>query len=177
MPRLRHIDNTGTVRFVTFSCFQRYRLLTVEPIIEHFLRTLDEVRVRRGFKLLGYVVMPEHVHLVLWPPEGAALGRIIGEIKSRSARTILQQVRLHRPYRIDRLHLNVGGEPKTVFWQKRCYDHNCRSVETVREKIEYCHKNPVTRRLVMQPGEWRWSSFNWYAGDGDVPIRIDDWSL
>jgi putative transposase len=44
------------------------------------------------------------------------------------------------------------------FWQKRCYDHNCRTNETVLENIKYCHKNPVTRGLVKDPGDWQWSA-------------------
>jgi putative transposase len=46
----------------------------------------------------------------------------------------------------------------------------------VKEKIEYCHKNPVTRGLVLTPGDWKWSSYNWYEGQSDVPIRMDDFN-
>jgi hypothetical protein len=62
-----------------------------------------------------------------------------------------------------------GGAPG----QRRCYDNNCRTSERVREKIEYCHNNPVVRKLVSAPGQWQWSSYNWYIGKRDVPIRID----
>ncbi len=177
MTRLRHYDHLNTVRFVTFSCYERYKLFRADSVITDFVEVLDAVREARGFKLLGYVVMPNHVHVVLWPPEGMKLGRVIGEIKSRSARRILERVRQENLFRIDRLHVRSGGETKIVFWQPRCYDHNCRTPDTVWEKIEYCHKNPVTQGLVQQPGEWRWSSFNWYAGCRDVPIHIDTFEL
>jgi len=105
--------------------------------------------------------MPEHVHLVLFPSEGMKLGLVIREIKSRSAKRFFEGSGIGPP----------GA--KRVFWQRRCYDHNCRSVETVRQKVRYCHKNPVTRGLVTSPSDWEWSSYNWYHGVANVPLRMD----
>jgi putative transposase len=118
--------------------------------------------------------MPEHVHLVLWLPDTVQLGVVIGQLKSLSARRMLPILQSQRRIPLDRLKVSRNGKTYLTFWQKRCYDHNCRSVEFVREKIEYCHKNPVTRGLVNDPSEWRWSSFNWYAGCNDVPIAMDE---
>ena len=59
-----------------------------------------------------------------------------------------------------------------MFWDKRCYDHNCRSPQTVVEKIRYCHNNPVTRGLVSDPAEWKWSSYNAQLGRPDVPLTV-----
>jgi len=137
-----------------------------------FLNQLDRIRNQYQFKLHGYVIMPEHVHMVLHPPDGMRLGRVIGELKSRSARLILQVFR-ERGRPIDRLTVTRGGKVCLAFWQARCYDHNCRTPETVKEKIIYCHKNPVTRGLVSGPGDWRWSSYNWYEGRNDVPLAMD----
>lgn len=106
--------------------------------------------------------MPEHVHLVMYPAEGSQLGLIIREIKSKMAREYFAR------YGTDK------GDSRRVFWQKRCYDHNCRTLETVIEKINYCHNNPVTRRLVVSPGDWEWSSFNFYQDRKDVPILMDE---
>ncbi len=66
----------------------------------------------------------------------------------------------------------MGGR-ETVSGNRRGYDHNCRARDTVLEKINYCHNNPVKRGLVSEPGEWRWSSYNWYAGVTDGPIEMD----
>ena len=74
------------------------------------------------------------------PPDGLKLGLVIGELKSRMAKEFFA----------DSGH--QSREPR-VYWQRRCYDHNCRSPETVREKINYCHTNPVKRGLVSEPDE------------------------
>lgn len=161
MPRLRHFDKLGTARFVTFSCYQRRPYLSEVRPKEFFIRQLDVARSKYGFKILGYVLMPEHVHLVLYPPDEMKMGVVIGEIKSRTARLYFAEY-----------SQNVADR-KRALWQRRCYDHNCRTPETVREKIAYCHYNPVKRGLVAHPGEWEWSSYNWYQGNSKVPLKID----
>lgn len=174
MPRLRHIDDLNTTRFVTFSCYHRFRLLTDTAVIQTFLSQLDGIRNQYQLKLYGYVIMPEHVHLVVHPPNGVGLGRVIGELKSRSARSMLPQLHQNRSRSTTRLTVNRRGEVRLAFWQARCYDHNCRTVETVKEKIVYCHKNPGARGLVTDPGDWMWSSYNWYEGRTDVPLAVDE---
>ena len=114
MTTLRHYDNLGSGRFVTFSCYRRMRALDNPCAIEILIRQIDQARVKHGFKLLGYVLMPEHVHLVLHPPDGMKLGLVIREIKSRSAREYFSELPIGRP------------DATRVFWQRRCYDHNCR---------------------------------------------------
>lgn len=200
---------------MTFSCFHRYRLLQHPALIRGFLAELSQLR-EHGTKILGYVVMPEHVHLVLFPPESMELGREIGKLKSRSARKLLPLLEKCSDQPLDFLYksrptggpkdLNltppqaVGhpspippqavGHPnaippqamghlgqKRAFWQRRCYDHNCRSPETVREKIEYCHKNPVTRGLVKNPADYPWSSYLWYEGLEGIELEIDGYEL
>jgi putative transposase len=175
VTRLHHYDNLNTARFVTVSCFHRYRLFSNDSVIEVFLEELNLVRRKYSLRILGYVVMPEHAHLVIWPPQGVLLGRVIGELKSCSARRMLEQIVRGTQLRTDRLHIIRDGESRTVFWQRRCYDHNCRTPEIVKEKINYCHNNPVRRGLVGTPGEWKWSSFNWYQGKSKVPLEIDEW--
>ena len=171
MPLLRHYDHLNTARFITFCCYHRHKLLIEIKPINIFLNVLCEARRKYRFKLLGYVIMPEHVHLVLHPRRDTKLGALIAEIKSKSASRIIyeQAVDLPEDCRITR-----AGKDRRVYWQARCYDHNCRSKETVIEKINYCHNNPVKRGLVEESKKWRWSSYDWYLGRRDVPIEIDD---
>lgn len=129
-------------------------------IISH----LKDVGKRYSIKYFGYVIMPEHVHLVLLPPDGVKLGLVIRDIKSKMA----------REYFSTRAETIKG---QRIFWQKRCYDHNCRSVDTMRAKINYCHHNPVKRGLVREAGEYKWSSYNWYHGVRDVPFEMDEFEL
>jgi len=177
MVRLRHYDDIGTARFVTVACHRRLHLLTHGRDITDVLEEIESARRRYGFLILGYVVMPNHFHVVLLPKRPIKAGRVIGEIKSKSARKILSRWRTADVRDLRRLQVIRDGKPRVVFWLRRCYDHNCRTLEDVREKIEYCHMNPVRGGLVVHPGQWRWSSFGWYCGSDKGPISVDPISL
>ena len=171
--RLRHYDNLGTARFITFSCYHRLRLLTSEETVLPFLEELEAKRRISGISVLGYVIMPDHVHLVLNPKGNLAMGVLMGEIKKRSAFRIISLWKQQRKVVLDRIKTPSGRKQDFAFWQPRGYDHNCRTAETTREKINYCHMNPVKAGLVSNPGEWPWSSYRWYAGDETGLVQID----
>jgi putative transposase len=161
VTKLQHYDHFGTVRFTTFSTFRREPAFTIDSVRQLFVDHLSAMRERHHFRLLGYVIMPEHVHLVFWPTDDCMVGRMIGELKSRFARDYFAR----NP---------VGGQnDRRVFWQRRCYDHNCRTPHSVWQKVAYCHNNPVKRGLAGLPSDWKWSSYNWYNGVTDVPIAMD----
>ncbi len=161
MPKLKHFDDLGTARFLTFSTYQNQKLLLDHTACELLIKNLNSARTKHRFKLWGYVIMPEHVHIVMMPPDNMKLGLVIREIKSKMAREYFAVI-----------GTSVIGS--RTFWKRRCYDHNCRSRDTVLEKIEYCHRNPVRRGLVQAPNAYKWSSYNWYQGSRNVPLAMDD---
>ncbi|MBN4057175.1 transposase [bacterium AH-315-J21] len=160
----------NTARFITFCCYHRFELLKSSRVIEVFLEELESLRLKYDIRILGYVIMPEHVHLVLFPPENSKLGPIIGELKSKSASRILTEQLIELP---ESCIVFKNGQRRRIFWQPRCYDHNCRTVESVVEKVNYCHNNPMKRGLTNEPNQWRWSSYNSIAGEKDIALRID----
>ena len=173
MPNLKHFDGFGTIRFVTFSCHKRLPLLVDEKDILIFLNYLSEIKDKYEIKLFSYVIMPEHIHLVMLPKDTDKLGLIIGKLKSLSAREILGRWQSINHSILGDLRVLRDGMSKHAFWQKRCFDFNCRTRESAIEKINYCHKNPVTRGLVKNPEDWRWSSYKWYLNKKPGIIEID----
>ena len=192
MAKLKHFDGWGTVRFVTFGCHRRISLLVDEEVIRIVLKHVAWARGYYGFRLFGYVVMPEHIHLVVWPEKLIKLGDVIGTIKWRSAREILAWFESHRPEYMEKLIIGrkdvtrgrraswgtskvsqEKSQKEYRVWLPRCYDHNCRNQQTVIEKINYCHWNPVKRGLVSCPEDWKWSSYRWYMDQEDAVIEID----
>jgi len=162
---------------VTFCCYHRYRLLTRPEDIRLLLDIIGSRCRERLIQLVGYDIMPEHVHLVLVPEDTVEIGRFVGELKSHSARRILERWRSRGRGIPEALKIEGKSGTSYRFWQARCYDHNCRSPETVREKIRYCHNNPVKRGLATEPGAWPWSSYRWYHGLDGVELEIDDFGL
>jgi putative transposase len=168
-----HYDHDGRARFITFCTHNRLPLLTNDNFRSTVIEAIKEVRARTGLKLLGYVIMPNHIHLVLIPPVDGEVGFIIGEIKRKSAREIHRRLKKVNSELLVKLNVRRRGVDKFTFWQKRCFDHNCRSEEVVWTKVKYCHDNPVRWGLVKIPGDWRWSSYNCYYGKNNVVLEID----
>ncbi len=152
--RLKRYQHFGSDHFLTFSCYRRLALLDSELAKRTFDRTLENVRRWYGLYVFGYVVMPEHVHLLVSEPREGELSAAIQMLKQLVAR-----------------RLGRGGE--TPFWQPRYYDFNVFTQRKWTEKLRYIHRNPVTRGLVMTPEDWKWSSYrHWLTGErGTVEIE------
>jgi putative transposase len=123
-----------------------------------FERALDNTRRSHRLFFTGYVVTPEHVHLLVSEPERGILSTAIQALKQSVAR---------------RLALR-GAEP---FWQARYYDFNVWSEGKRIEKLNYMHMNPVKRGLVTHPRDWPWSSFRHYASGYQGFVEIEsEWT-
>ncbi len=170
--RLRRIEHPNHIRFLTFSCFQRLPLFGNDEIKDEFVEHLDSCRARTGFMLHAWVVMPEHVHLLIWPnlPE-SPVSKIAWTLKRGFARAVIARWRELDARILVHLRLTNG---RFRFWQHGGgYDRNIYSGDELEEKISYIHENPVRRGLVTDPTDWAWSSARWYAGDRDGQLHID----
>jgi putative transposase len=168
---LRRYYGRGDLHFVTFSCFRRRAFLGTRRARNHFVKILDQVRTRHKFRLFGYVVMPEHVHLLISEPERASPSAVLQVLKKKVSRSL----RARRNSLPGQLSLSFASAPteRPAFWQRRFYDFNVWSGKKLKEKLDYIHANPVQRRLVAHPKDWPWSSWSHYAKGELGLIRID----
>ena len=150
---LKRYQQSRQSHFVTFCCFHRRQLFTSAAPKEIFERALERVRRAYGLCVYGYVVMPEHVHLLLSEPEKATLADALKSLKQGVSRRL------------------IGNAEH--FWQKRYYDHNVRSYEKFTEKLRYIHRNPVRRGLCERPEDWAWSSFCHYGTGCEGRVEIE----
>ena len=156
---LKRYYGTGSLHFITWSCYRRKPLLANPARRDLLLAVLELMRVRYRFAVIGYVVMPEHVHLLISEP-------LIGDPSK-----IIQAVKLSVSRR-----LAIAGEFSGRFWQSRFYDFNLWGQQKEVEKLKYMHRNPVVRGLVATPEDWRSSSCRSYAYGEAGLVRINDWS-
>jgi putative transposase len=156
MPRgLVRYQQTGEFHFLTFSCYRRSPYLgtaAARDLLEH---ALERMRHRYILVVAGYVVMPEHVHLLLSEPRVGLLSRAVQALElSVTVR------RTERP-----------------FWQARYYDFNVPTHKKHIEKLRYMHRNPVVRGLVAKPEDWAWSSFRRYQTGEEGVVEIEsEWT-
>lgn len=152
--RIRH-QQTGDFHFLTFSCYRRRPYLAPVAAIELFEDALELVRLRYHFAVAGYVVMPEHVHLLVSEPSRALLSKVTQALK---------------------LSVSMRSRERP-FWQAHYYDFNVSSQEKFIEKLRYIHRNPVTRGLVSKPEDWPWSSFRHYQTGARGTVEIEsEWT-
>jgi putative transposase len=172
VPRLNRCYGHGFLHFITFSCYHRLPLLRREPRRDLFLRILEQVRRNYRFVVVGYVVMPEHVHLLLSEPERADPGTVVQVLKQRFARTVLRELRGRRKPE----QAALWNEPLTQsrVWQARFYDFLVYTKKKRMEKLHYMHRNPVARGLVLEPQQWAWSSFRDYVSDVRGPVLVNE---
>jgi putative transposase len=159
MPKgLVRYQKAGGFHFITFSCYRREALLARRNAYEVFERELETVRRRHDLVIAGYVLMSEHVHLLLGEPLKASLAVALQVLKQRTSRKLKQ-----------------SGESR--FWQRRYYDFNVRTELKRVEKLRYMHRNPVNRGLVEKPEDWKWSSFRHYATGVEGVVEIEsEWT-
>lgn len=152
---LKRLHHSGQSHFLTFSCYHRLPLLAELRMEEPFLVALEQVRRRFGMRVYGYVVMPEHVHLLVSEPEDNLLGKAMQLLKTKVA--VEARRRGRRP---------ADGSP---LWQARYFDHNVRNDAGFVTQLRYIHCNPVKRGLCRTPEEWLWSSFRaWAFGEPGI---------
>jgi len=151
---LKHFQHSGQLHSFTFGCYRRRANFSAAASRACFESALERVRQSYGLCVYGYVVMPEHVHLLLDEPERGELAQVLQSLKQSVARTLALR----------------AADP---FWQARYYDFNVWSEGKFVEKLRYIHRNPVARGLVHRPEDWPWSSFLHYVTGADGVVVIE----
>ena len=152
MPHgLVRVQDQGDLHFVTFSCDQRLPYLGTAAARDCFVNALERIHCKHSVCVVGYVVMPEHVHLLMSEPPGGSLARALAGLKISVAKL----------------------RPESPFWTVRYHDFNVYRRDKVVEKLRYMHRNPVERGLSFSPEYWRWSSYRDYLMDEPGPVVVD----
>jgi putative transposase len=125
------------------------------------------VREKFAAKCVGFVLMPDHVHLLIWFPQPGQLSRFVQQLKGRSSTQIKQFLRDNLTAYAAHISLD---DP---VWQGRFHSFEIYSTEKLEEKLTYMHLNPVRAGLVTRTIDWRWSSARWYEEQRTVGIPIE----
>ena len=145
---------------------------------------LEHLRSKYGICLIGYAIMPDHVHVLLYPharecDTPVAISDLLRDYKQYVAfhgkQRLREYWREHRRLWSEPLNRWAEGElGRQSIWNKRGYDFNIDRNETLLVKLDYCHKNPMTRGLVQRAEDWPWSSYRYYELD-DRSVIVMDW--
>lgn len=148
---LERRQEEGDLHFVTFSCYHGLGYLETPTARDVFEDALQKVHSRYRFGVIGYVVMPEHVHLLVSEPGRELLAVALQSLKLSVARRTR----------------------KRTFWLPRYYDFNVYTEAKRVEKLNYMHWNPMKRGLLDRPEDWRWSSYRYYQTGEQGRVTIE----
>jgi putative transposase len=170
MPKgLKRYYGQDHLHYLTCSCYHRQPWLATPRRRDTFLQILEETRQRYGFVVVGYVVMPDHIHLLISEPERGTPSTVMQVVKQRYARSVLR-----REMRIS-VQSELWPDSEEHVWQRRFYDFNVWSARKRIEKLRYMHRNPVKRGLVLEAEQWEWSSFRSYAYQEVGRVGVNLW--
>jgi len=150
---LKRFQKAETLHFITFSCYHRRPFLE-EPALKNTVEAiLEQIRNRHQVGVYAYVMMPEHVHLLINEPPSILVAQFLKVLKHTTSRKLR------------------GDRPQ--FWQPRYFDANVRDEADRSQVIRYLHRNPIKRGLVEKPEDWPWSSFRHYATGTAGTVQIE----
>jgi putative transposase len=180
MPTYARHFEPGQLQFITTSTYRRVPIFSIPKFPQLFVEALRAARSKFSFLLVGWVLMPEHFHLLFQPWPAEATPEMMKDLKQRSAHGVLEALRARQGIPECRAALQAFRLPPTVHdhahfrvWQRRFVPFNVYTEKKRLEKLDYMHNNPVKRGLVASPGDWPWSSWRFYHLDDRSVLEMD----
>src|ERR1700682_2190653 len=173
----RRLNEPGRAHAMTFSCYRWQPFLSRVRSRRWMLEAIESARAAHGFHLWAYVLMPEQIHLLIWPLSPAYdIWAFLTSLKQPVAKRAVRFVRWHAPAFLGRMtDRQPNGKEAGRFWQRGGgHDRTLWEPRDVWEMIDYIHANPVRRGVCRRPEEWPWSSARADVGDrheGPSPDR------
>ena len=176
MGRSRYaIRETQAPHFLTCTIINWIPLFTRPQTVDIILNALQYRQQHNGWKVYGYVILENHLHLVVQADDLLAelplfksytARQLIDYLKECHAERVLKQMAFFRKaHKLDREY---------QCWEEGSHPQLIQNAEMLRQKLDYIHFNPVKRGYVDKPEHWRYSSARNYAGlDGLMPVFMD----
>jgi putative transposase len=172
--QLKRYNTRGHAHELTFSCHNKNNLLFDPKACEIFLSELQRSRDLENFKIWAYVLMPDHVHLLIWPVNQVYdIAKITGDLKGRMVKRYRDHIRTDYPERFDCFTDIDRSKQRKVFrfWQPGGgFDRNLWNAKAIHNSIAYIEANPVRKGLTISPDKYCWSSaFARATNSGVIP--------
>lgn len=184
---LKTINIEGQAYFVTSKVHKDKNVFVYQKFCQIIIDNLNFYRQSKIFKLLGYVIMPNHLHTIIWPFGKYTISEILRDFKKQVSKEIIHFLReggIRNPATTGRIKNPTFSELLKTFtvnskkqeykvWQSRNWIENIYSQKFLAQKLNYIHTNPVKAGFVKDLVDWPYSSAkNYYLNDGSI-IKID----
>lgn len=170
----------GHVYYITCVVQNRRRIFTRAAYVVPLYDSLIFYTAKLGIALVGYVFMPDHIHLLLWPEQATQMTAFMRDFKEFTAKRVARQAEAES--RTDDIAaFRFAGEStgRAVYkvWQDAYWEMNIFTERFLRQKLNYLHRNPVRAELVEDAKDYPYSSFrNYEFGDDSLIEVFRDWA-
>ncbi len=172
MRKIKHYTSLGHAHFITLVVNKRMSVFLNSETARKAMQAVEFYQKNFSIKILGYVIMPDHIHLIVWPQDKKSLEEFVRDFKKYLAKEILEQLTLS-----EKTKLLLGKPQKRnhrfQIWQKDYYDFNIYNQDILSEKLNYIHYNPVRKGLVENPEDYPYSSYRSYLEKGEILLEVD----
>jgi len=167
-------NTPGEAHELTFTCYKYRKFLTKDRTRQYLIDALNQSRKKYLFDIWAYVIMPEHVHLLIYPTgETHDVSIILKSIKLSVSKKAVHYLQQHNPGGLKYLATGITAQPYAFWMEGGGYDRNALKKETVDVMVDYIHNNPIRRGLVSYPEDWYWSSMAEHIERGSGPLSLD----
>jgi putative transposase len=172
VPR-KVFDIEGHSHFLTFSCYHRLPLLSRDRCKQIVLGHMNLWSGKHGVGIVGYVVMPDHVHALVRPIAAGRLSTFMQSWKGKSSVDVHEFLKLGSPDDTTPFADRARDENGNVHvWTQKYHGFNVFTLKKALEKLEYMHNNPVRAGYVDDPCAWSWSSAAHFLQGKRCPVRL-----
>ena len=169
-----HIE--GHIYYITTVVYCRLPIFTRPTFVIPLFDSLNFYRYKQEYKLLGYTVMPDHIHLIIWPFGNSTVSDIMRDFKEFTAKRIIRQAEVEGIEDWSKAFRQAGeetGRSNNKVWQDSFWDENIFTERFLRQKLNYVHRNPPRAGLVEGPADYPYSSYRNYEFGEEWLIEID----
>ena len=174
------MSNEGYIYFVTAVVYKRLPLFIKPSFIIPLLDSLNFYRYKQQYQILGYVIMPDHIHLLIQPLGTYTISDIMRDYKTFTAKRLIRQAEVENRRDLLAAFSQAGeetGRSENKVWQDSFWDKIIYTEKFLRQKLNYMHRNPIRAGLIDDLDAYLYSSYRNYVYDKQTVIEIDKaWS-
>ncbi len=170
-------NSAGHAHELTFSCYRRREYFKDEVLCDFFLHELAKAKQELKYRLWAYIVMPHHVHLLVWPVEPAYnISVFLNFVKGRTSKRYREFLLMNRPQDLQEFQVVLRGIECFRLWQRGGgFDRNLWNSKAIHNSISYIEDNPVRSKHANRVEEWKWSSA--YARKNSMGLLPDAFNI
>jgi putative transposase len=170
--KIKRYNEPNHAHELTFSSYKNYPLLAFDSARFWVIDALKTARAQHNYSILAFVIMPDHIHVIVYPREAEYdISRFLRLVKQSVSRRAAGWFADNNPEWHNKLMVErEDGTYVFRFWQAGGgYDRNITDPDTLMKMIDYIHNNPVRKGLAIDPIGWKWSSISHYQ-NGICPV-------